>query len=120
MTSSNSNLLNAVSDGHRFGAEKEMYEAFEKWLNHLKSSDDFWITLPEWDEKYYDGVCNVMVSIPHIIDLIDNGEIEEDEHFEVKDVEQPYHGFQGYDEEAALEYLMDNLPEMTVNTPAAA
>ena len=116
-----SNLLTAVADGHQRGAENEMSKAFDKWIEHLKSPGEFWINLPEWDDKYYESACNVMVSTPHLIDMIDDGDVErhedEDQLFEVKDIEEPYYGFQGYDEEAALEYLMDNLPEMYAGGP---
>jgi hypothetical protein len=107
-----SELTNAIANGMTRGAENEMSEAFDKWLDNLKLPDDFWITLPDWDNSYYESACNVMVSVPYLIELIDDARVEEDELFEVEDIDEPYYGFQGYDEDAALEYLLDNLPEM--------
>ena len=107
------NLTNAVATGMQHGAENEMSETFDKWLNHLRQPDaEFYINLPEWEGSYYESACNVMVSTPYLIELIDDGRVEEDELFKVRDIEEPYYGFQGYDEEAALEYLRDNLPDM--------
>jgi hypothetical protein len=108
-----STLTNALSVGQERGAENEMSEAFDKWLDYLKRPGDFYINLPEWDESYYESACNVMVDVPTIIRLIDDGELEADELFVVDDIQEPYYGFQGYDEESAVEWLRDNLPDMT-------
>ena len=105
-------LMIAISDGLQRGAENEMSKTFDKWLDDLKTPDDFWITLPQWNKKYYDSACNVMVKTEVLIDMIEKGEEEPETPFEPDDISEPHYGFSGYDEKAALEYLLDNLPNM--------
>ncbi len=107
-------LKNAFATGIDVGTEDEMATEFDKWLNDLRipTEEGIWINMPEWDNERYDSEVNVMISVPSIIRMIDNGDIEDSfdsDEFKVDDISEPYYGFSGYDKDAALERFREEI-----------
>ena len=112
-------LQRAEMRGHESGAENEMYQAAKSWIDDLPNEHDHTIGLsPGWDADHDDMQ---FLSIPEatMIDLTDHlEEIQYEggifEYLNIKEVEQPYHGFNEYDEDSAKEDALYHLSEAGV------
>ncbi len=102
-----SNIRNAVNVGMESGAESEVYKAFKRWLDDLEKPGGFWLSLKD---DYFESEVKVLIDFPTIIDIIEKEKWDADDLWEVEDISEPHYGFLGYDEEAAVNYLLDNLP----------
>lgn len=112
------NIRNAISDGNSRGAENEMSEAFEEWIKDL--SNDYNARIQhQWEE----GGATLRIGEESLAEMVsDEGDklydIEQEgwkDALGIKDIDQPYYGWQGYDEETAKERFMDELDEDSMN-----
>ena len=110
---------NAIQDGHAAGAENEMHEAFWKWLEDPFGGEGITLRLDDGDK--WDGTYSIRMSMSTIFDGMDNdpdflNEISSNywsDYFETKELEEPQYGWNGYDDEVALERALDiELPEV--------
>lgn len=107
-------LGTAISDGHRLGAENEMAEAFWNWIT--TPFKEHWCRLQLAEQKY-DDQCEVRADLVEIFnELGPNEHFLEDisyngwmEAIEFDDLDEPQYGWNGFDEEAALEFLSNHL-----------
>lgn len=111
----------AISDGHRRGAEDDMYETFEKWIKNDDFFDRSGLQLvPDNPTVYRDdtGWTMVMPTLSFIKglhagyyemdsfaynswpDVVGNG---------FSDIEEPRYGWSGYNEEATIEYVIEQI-----------
>jgi len=109
----------AIQDGYAAGAETEMHEAFWKWLDDPCDGDGIIVRLDEGDK--WDGKYSISMSMSTIFAGLDNdpdflNEISSNywsSYFETKELEEPRYGWNGYDDEVALERALDiELPEV--------
>jgi len=106
---------NAISDGHRSGAESEMYEAFWKWLDDPFEGHGTAIIVDE--KNKYDSKVYTVLPFDELIGFLppEDDEFVEtvsgsgwSEWLEVNKIDEPYYGWSGYDEHVALENLGDH------------
>jgi len=117
-------LHRAEMTGHEYGAEKEMHDDLSSWLKELPNNMDWDLSVsPDtvWEEEDA-GYRKLGTSVEVMIDILDNY-IDDIAHqggvpelAEIKKLEPPYHGWQGYDEEAAKERAEEELYETGVLT----
>lgn len=109
----------AIQDGHAAGAEDEMHEAFWKWLEDPFGGEGITLRLDDGDK--WDGTYSIRMSMSTIFDGMDNDPDFLDgissnywsDYFETKELEEPRYGWNGYDDEVALERALDiELPEV--------
>jgi len=103
--------------GYQYGAENEMHKDLKSWLEELPNERDWDLGLtPGWggDE---DTTQLLGTTVDVMIDMIDNWIDDLQYHgdvaglAEIKKMEAPYNGWEGYDEEAAIEYAIEQLYE---------
>lgn len=108
-------IRGAIADGNSRGAENEMSEAFNDWIKDLSENYNARI-----DHQWDDGGATLRISEESLAEMASSGEEEalydlEQEGWKValgiKDIDQPYYGWQGYDEEAAKERFLDEFDE---------
>ena len=113
------NIRSAISDGNARGAENEMSEAFDSWTKDLSSIYNARIA-HQWDG----GDATLRVEEESLAEMVSSGEEEalydlEQEGWKValdiKDIEQPYYGWQGYDQEVATERFVEEFDEESLN-----
>jgi len=116
-------LYRAEMTGHEYGAEKEMVDDLSSWLKELPNQMDWELSVfPDttWEEEDA-GYRKLGTSVETMIDMLDN-HIEEIAYngvagvAEIKELDSPYHGWQGYDEEGAKERAEEELYETGVLT----
>ena len=106
----------AVGRGMETGAEIEMSNDFSKWLEDL--SENFSIRVKhEWDEG-----AELRITEEGMMDLVsDDDTLYDIEHEGLtktlvpKDLEQPYNGWYGYDEDSAKEQFIEELDDEIYN-----
>lgn len=112
-------LHRAEETGHQYGAEHEMYEALSDWLKDLPNERDWELSVhPSTTFEEEDAEYRKIAMPPEVfIDILDNhlDEIAEQssipEVAEIKELQQPYYGWQGFDESAAQERASEELHE---------
>lgn len=116
-------LHRAEATGHEYGAEKEMHDDLSNWLKELPNNMDWDLSIsPDttWEEEDA-GYRKLGTSVETMIDMLDN--YIDDLAYngvagvaEIKGLESPYNGWQGYDEEGAKERAEEELYETGVLT----
>jgi hypothetical protein len=117
-------VSSAILDGERAGAESQMYDSYKdavfEFSSPLGVGEFIFEETDEGDKKIYEPI-KFVIRIPDIVQLIKdaNGDEQDlEDHMydgffydsEIK-VEQPYYGWQDYDESAAIERFYELLDE---------
>jgi len=107
-------LNSAMLDAEYIGTEAEMLNSLKDWLKKLPNRDGFDISLypghTKWDAKQY-----VVISEKSMIDIVTDMMDQVAWHgslisfFEIEDLESPYHGWHGFDEQVAIEQAEERL-----------
>lgn len=116
----------AIDDGHSVGAESQMYNAFWQWLRE-DIFEEAAVNVNLSDSRY-DGPVEVWVDIGKFFKSMEYHEREYDgeslidsisgtgwiDWMEFSDLEQPYYGWDDYDESAAIESFSNivEIPEV--------
>jgi hypothetical protein len=108
----------AISDGHRAGAESVMHESFWSWA--ADPFTDHGSLYFENDNQKYDSVVSIVLSTGDLMTIMDEysdeGEFLDQidyngwaDHIELEELDEPYYGWDGYNEDAALESFHDQV-----------
>jgi hypothetical protein len=110
-------LANAESSGHEKGAENEMSEAVQRYMADIPNNAELNLSVPwVWDAPLF-----MSMEEYSMIDVVSNQLSELEFHgnwvdfFQIKEMEGPYYGYDGYDEEAAAEDFLDRLSDEGVD-----
>jgi hypothetical protein len=100
-------LDQACYDAMESGAQDEMSKSMQRWVDDLKSPGrEFWIAMP--DDHYLDGAVTLILSPEKIMEWADEYfDSRLKDLIEVNDIDEPYYGFRGFDEEAGVERFAD-------------
>jgi hypothetical protein len=108
----------AIADGHSTGAESAMHDGFWSWAaDPFKDHGSLYF---ENDNQKYDSVVSIIISTDDLIKIMDEysdeGEFLDQldyngwkDHIEIEEIDEPYYGWDGYDEDAALNYFHDQV-----------
>jgi hypothetical protein len=114
-------LQRGMETGNRYGAEAEMYKDLKSWVEDLPNDKDLSVSLSPgmegWDSKQFFQIPeDTMIDLvsDYADDLENDGDLGR--FLEFKGLEAPYHGWQGYDKEAAVEDSIEQLGEAGVLT----
>jgi len=113
-------LQRGMETGNRYGAEHEMYNDLKNWVEDLPNDKDMSVSLYPGIDKGWDSPQFFHIPEETMIDIVsdylDDIEYQGDlgRFFEFKDLDAPYHGWQGYDKEAAVEDAIEQLGEAGV------
>jgi hypothetical protein len=131
MISDSDELSSAISSaaytGVEVGTSSEMYEDMEKWLNDSPFSE-----LNDADKKKYNVKDRyaLMFSIKQLTDIVINYYDEDDNDtfdfdnymndsftndMDLSDIDEPYYGWSGFDDESAIERFEEEIPREIYN-----
>ena len=107
--------------GDEVGAESAMYESLESWLQELPNEHDLSLSLsPGWDGS--DDRQDLVIPEEEMVNIVSN-HLEDveyasdlDQFAQFKELESPYNGWEGHDDDAAKEEAEHQLYEAGVLT----
>jgi hypothetical protein len=110
-------LKRGIMVGYERGAEDEMSKSMESWITDLDHDREFELAGLHPGNDWSDNEQLLMIPEETMINLVSNyiddvayqGDFLD--FFEFKKMEAPYNGWEGYDEEAAIEYATEQLHE---------
>ena len=109
-------INSSINYGMNVGVEKQMYERFKEGIENISldflgddEDNDGFVRFSN-PEQWHDSTIDLLLTTSEVCSLVDQGisPIEGVTHDD-GDMEEPYHGFDGYDEEAAIGNFADTL-----------
>lgn len=110
-------LKRGIMVGYERGAEDEMSKSMDSWITDLETNREFELAGLHPGNDWSDTDQLLMIPEETMINLVSNyiddiayqGDFID--FFEFKKLEAPYNGWEGYDEEAAIEHATEQLHE---------
>ena len=124
----------AISIGEQYGAESEAFEALESAIKSAQQQIEHGsLVIPTYTRSngdtgfVFDSPCYIKLTIEEACKLLDEDSSKVDDYgggtdlsdiketfwgdldSEIFEVSEPYYGFSGYDREAAIDHLLENL-----------
>lgn len=106
----------AIAEGRRLGAEGQMSDAFHSWMKEGVYENSAYSLVPQGN-SFWDSELQLTVPVKTIISELYNEEYEVDDlahggwetsYQSMQDMDEPYYGWDGYDEEGAIEHFIGN------------